>query len=199
MAAKALGYEADSLGLVQVQAQDLVPAVCRAARSLLQEDDWRFAIPQILADVGGTAQASRAYLLRRVPLEPASRTVLLRLLNEWRPDDGREDCKPGPREWRASDEAMQGWMVRYQAGEPVCGIVNHFKPVERQFLLMQDVASVALFPLLLDGRLWGAVGFDDCRRRVWREADLVALRGLSDILSAAIERQPQTEAAMAVA
>lgn len=197
----ACGPELESLGLVFTRSDELLPAVCRAARSLLLAGDWDAVVSDILQDIGRTAHASRAYLLLWTGNGSDPQTVMLRRLKEWC-DLGTSPLLSGVHgnELVSSAAALDEWIRQYLAGEPVCGVISHFGPVERQFLLTPDVLSAAVFPVIVDGRLWGAIGLDDCRsRRRWKDGELLALRGLADILGAAIQRRSLLEAVQSAA
>jgi len=184
------GYETDSFALLQLRAQDLVPSVCRAARALLTAQNWEEVTGAILADTGAALRASRAYLLERVQGEAPDGTLKFTEVEAWQEPGARaQTAELGSRRLRVSGEAFAEWAQRYLQGEPVSGMVSNFSPVEQQFLLRPNTQSMAVFPVIASGRLWGALGFEDDRhRRLWKDPELQCLRGLADILGAAAER-----------
>ena len=67
-------------------------------------------------------------------------------------------------------------MTRSRAGE-----------IERRDMESEDIASLLVVPIFVDGEWWGFVGFDDCRHeRRWSRSELEALRATASVLGAAI-------------
>ncbi|MCR9183596.1 MAG: PAS domain-containing protein, partial [Flavobacteriaceae bacterium] len=61
--------------------------------------------------------------------------------------------------------------------KPLYGIVKNSKDKTfREIMDMQGIISYLFLPILLDGKFWGWIGFDDClSERKWNEGEVVAL------------------------
>ena len=72
----------------------------------------------------------------------------------------------------------------------VTGLVRRMSPKEREILEPQGVLSLLVTPILLDGGVWGFIGFDDCHwERQWSGAEEEALRASGILLGASIRRR----------
>ncbi len=61
-------------------------------------------------------------------------------------------------------------------------------------LRAQEILSLALVPIFVEGRWWGVIGFDECvEERPWSAAEVGALRAAAGTLGAAIRRRQMEE------
>lgn len=55
---------------------------------------------------------------------------------------------------------------------------------------LQGIYSILIYPIYIENRIWGTIGFDECENpRSWENSDLELLRTISNIISNAIERE----------
>jgi signal transduction histidine kinase len=79
------------------------------------------------------------------------------------------------------------------AGHPIKGLVKEFPESERAILESQNVKSILTIPIMIMGKFWGFIGFDDCHsERVWTGTDVAILQAASASIGGAIARS-QTE------
>jgi PAS domain S-box-containing protein len=169
----------------------VLEAVAFAAERLLLASDWHDVAVDVLGRLAVAADVSRAHLLRNEDVEGV---LTMRIAAEW--------CAPGQRSY-VGDPIVDGlawepnyerWLDRMRLGEAIVGAVETFPERERPALRSQSIASLAYFPVTVDGALWGCVGFDDCEEvRDWSVGDLEGLRTAAAILGAAITRHRQQE------
>ena len=56
------------------------------------------------------------------------------------------------------------------------------------------ILSILVEPLVVDGKYWGQIGFDDCKtEREWGSSEIDTLRTLADLISSAIIRERYVE------
>ncbi|HEX5938487.1 MAG TPA: PAS domain S-box protein [Actinomycetota bacterium] len=163
----------------------MLSAVAFSAEQLLLADDWREVIDDVLLRLGTAAGVSRAYLIHVDAREAgASRATQLA---EW--------CAPGVSS-QFDNPILQGaplestgfarWVAMLADHETVHGIVRDLPDAERIELERQDIASIAAFPVFVDGAWWALVGFDDCvHERTWSDFELDSLRAVAGMLGAA--------------
>ena len=81
------------------------------------------------------------------------------------------------------------WVEELSADRPVYGDLSEFPALEREFLELQGIRSIAVMPVLQHGKLWGFIGFDDCtHHHKWTSDTIGCLHVAARILSAALER-----------
>lgn len=88
------------------------------------------------------------------------------------------------------------WYSSVSVGKTVHGLVRDFPEAERAILEAQDIVSILLVPILLEGEFWGFMGFDDCHlERQWTETEQAILVAAAGSLGGAIIRK-RTEVAL---
>src|SRR5690606_8176988 len=73
------------------------------------------------------------------------------------------------------------------AGAPVYGLVEDLPKELQDILRPQDIISILICPITLNGRWWGFVGFDDCHTpRDWPAEEVAVLRTLARALGGSL-------------
>lgn len=54
------------------------------------------------------------------------------------------------------------WTPRLKQGETINAAIAAFPPVERIILESQEIQAILLLPLMVSGKFWGFIGFDNC-------------------------------------
>ncbi|MGB2985341.1 MAG: PAS domain S-box protein [Phycisphaerae bacterium] len=81
------------------------------------------------------------------------------------------------------------WQEKLSKGEPVGGVVRDFPRDERDVLEPQDILSILVLPIFLEGNWYGFIGFDDTRTpRGWTEEDIRLLQTAAEMIGAFIAR-----------
>src|SRR4029079_14506865 len=153
----------------------VLEAVTFAAERLLLAADWHDAIDEVLARFGIAAGVSRATILRADPGDDAG--PLATAEAEW--------CAPGVPSM-ADHPSLRGepwsprfvrWVDAMTAGQPIVGDVGTFPSAEREDFTAQGIASLAYYPIRVEGSWWACVGFEDCDGpRAWVLSDLDGVR-----------------------
>ncbi|MCH7649556.1 MAG: PAS domain S-box protein [Nitrospinae bacterium] len=75
------------------------------------------------------------------------------------------------------------WAKLLPQGKHIGGTVSKFPQPEREVLEAQDILSLLVLPIFVDGKWYGFIGFDDCvSTRKWSEDDIRILRTASEII-----------------
>src|SRR3954469_19869601 len=170
----------------------VLEAVTFAAERLLLAADWHDTIDEVLARFGIAAGVSRTTIVRAdqgVRAEPLATAEA-----EW--------CAPGVPSMADHPSLRDApWLPRFarwvdamSAGQPIIGDVDTFPAGEREDFAVQGIASLAYYPITVEGGWWGCIGFEDCDGpRAWILSDLDGVRTAAAMLGAAITRQRQEE------
>ncbi len=166
----------------------LLHAVARAGTALL-EGPWETTFDRAARILGEAAEVSRVYLFRLRAGGPDAFVV----------DQTHEWCAPGIRP-ELENPALQG-LDLHEAGaahlarqllaaRPWTSTISaESDPNLRALLESQDIRSVVGLPVLVEGRLWGYIGMDDCvRERAWTEGELEAVQAAAVLLGGSVER-----------
>ncbi len=170
----------------------ILHALARAARMLFSETDKHAVMEPALAALGQAVGVDRVYVFEN-HRDRKTGELLASQRYEW--------CGPGI-ESELDNPAMQGmsydrvipnWRPILEAGDVVHGMVEEMVEPERSLLQPQNIQSIVVVPISLDGEFWGQIGFDDCsRRREWSQPEIDALEIAAGVIGGAI-KSIQTE------
>ncbi len=82
------------------------------------------------------------------------------------------------------------WKELLGKGKAINGLVETFPETERAILESQDILSMLVLPLTVEGKWYGFIGFDDVKeRREWSKEDIRTLQTASEIIGVYIEKR----------
>jgi GAF domain-containing protein len=80
-------------------------------------------------------------------------------------------------------------------GDLVHGHTRNLPESERPELQAEEILSIVVVPIFVEGEWWGFVGFDEClAEREWFVAEMDALKAAASTLGAALRRRRGEEA-----
>ena len=175
---------------------NLLQAAGRAAQKLLANNiDFDRNVNEVLAILGEATGVDRVYVWNFHPGEDQSQGpgLLASQLYEWSPQAEPQQnsalCTNRP------VSIMPHWMDAFQAGKCVNGLVKDMQGPEKDQLEPQGIVSILCAPILIQGDLWGFVGFDDCSSEyIWTESEENILRAAGTVIGTAIYNRRVDEA-----
>jgi two-component system cell cycle sensor histidine kinase/response regulator CckA len=172
----------------------LLRAVAFIPEQLLRHPDLNRTIPEVLARLGEAARVSRVYVFENHLDDDGC--LLTSQRYEWvAPGITPTIDAPELQNLPAIAAGFGRWVHVLGEGRPVHGLVRDFPEDERAILEPQEIRSIVVMPIPVEGAFWGFVGFDDCvSDRVWDADELETLRAAADSLGAAFERRRLEEA-----
>lgn len=91
---------------------------------------------------------------------------------------------------RQSDPLIQEWLMPLTRGTPVVTVSHTASEPVRQFLDQTSVVTCLLVPIMVEGRYWGHIRFDDClSEHGWAPDDIKILTMLAQVIGAAATRE----------
>ncbi|WP_298629652.1 GAF domain-containing protein, partial [uncultured Thermus sp.] len=143
-------------------------------------------LPQSLERTGRVLKAHRAYLFR---LEERQGTWYTSQLAEWAESGTTPQLQNPQLQNLPIREAGYGrWLDLFLEGRAVAGPVASFPKEERPLLEAQDIQSLLVVPIWVEGKLWGFLGVDDCQRdRVFTPEEEASLRTVAEALARILE------------
>lgn len=167
----------------------LLAGVSIATNILLTETDTRSAILQTLELLGAASNMDRVYILKILD-SVANKHPASMYLDWTRTAAVKESSNSQNIPCYLS---IQRWYYMLSAGHPIKGLVREFPESERSVLESQNVKSILAIPIMIKGKFWGFIGFDDCHsERIWTGTDVAILQAASASIGGAIARS-QTE------
>ncbi|MDX1547788.1 MAG: PAS domain S-box protein, partial [Rhodothermales bacterium] len=172
----------------------ILSAVNAFAEALLSSPTMEDGMRQGLNALGRATASSRIYVFENSTAPDG--TLLASQRFEWTADGippqiGNPDLQGMP-----YDLAGFGrWRQVLGAGLAVAGPVSSLPPDERALLEAQEIRSLAVVPITVEGVFWGFLGLDDCAQsRIWSEPEVEALRAGAQIIVAAVRQNRALQA-----
>ncbi len=171
----------------EAYANHILEAVGFSAKTMLTADSWESVIDTVLARLGQATLTSRVYLFKSITAKGGDTSVFT-LLHEWcqlgiEPQIDNPDLKSID----MNEAGFSRWARLLGEGKPVFGRVVDFPVSEVALLQEQGVLSLLVCPIMVDHKLWGFIGFDDClSERVWSKREVNVLNAAADTLGSAI-------------
>jgi PAS domain S-box-containing protein len=168
----------------------ILQAVAFAAERFLKKAtaSWEESIQEVLENLGRAAGVSRAYIFENYAAEDGATWTTQRY--EWvAPGIQAQIDNPELEAFSFREAGWGRWEDALGRGEVLHGHVRGFPEAERQVLGAQDILSIMVVPIFVEGEWWGFIGFDECEReREWSAAEIEALKAAAGTLGAAIQR-----------
>ena len=169
----------------------LIAGVAEAVNLLLRADDNK-TIGQALGILGEAANVDRVYIFENHDDHVTGEHLLSQRI-EWA--NGQTTPQIDNQELQHTSYAMMPrWYEVLSTGASLYGCVRDFPANEQLHLKPQDILSLLVAPIMVAGRFWGFIGFDDCHReRQWTEYEQSVLVTVSGSLGSVIERKQARE------
>lgn len=166
----------------------LLHAVAAAAADLLETTDLAASVPKALEIVGKAARAHRVLVIEVLEPKPDRPPFVLRFAwnSPQTPVHVEQNLLNEGIDF--SDPTFQSFFAPLSEGKPV--MATRSEPDgARQLLERLQIASLVVVPLMVEGKFWGHIGFDDCSvERHWDAPEVDILATLADLVGAAIAR-----------
>ncbi|MDL2233427.1 response regulator [Ruminococcaceae bacterium OttesenSCG-928-L11] len=178
----------------QVLLQDrLLQATNHVASLLMNADSDLFleTLSDSLEVVGRAIDVDRVYIWKNFTQDDV---FCSQQLCEWISGETGTLVEYGERvfEW---EEVLPNWREVAETSFIINAPRSELAETLKDFPGLSDVESVLLIPLVLQGRFWGFLGFDDCRHqeRVFSETEENIMQSAGLLIAAAILRNEMTE------
>ncbi len=166
----------------------VLDAVSRATNLLLTFTDEPNAVDAALEILGRTAQVDRVFLFE-AHSDPESGAQAVSLHYEWT-REGISRQIDNPVFQNVPFDAFPHWRDTLLRGEPILGHLSEFLAGINAMIAPWEMRSALVFPILIAGRPWGLVGFDDYREeRAWDASEQTLLAVAARSIGGALARQ----------
>ena len=147
------------------------------------------ALTEFFASLARALQYDRAHILETPP-SGENRPAHV-LLFEWTAAQGGVQSPASTKSIPRTDLPEIGeWLLPLTRGEPVITQRHSAGGAVRGYLEETGVVTSLMIPILMEGRLWGLVGFDDrVQPREWEADDVKLLSTLVQMVGSAITRE----------
>ena len=170
----------------------MLDAVGYAATQIVAAQDWRAGIQELLDRLGRATDVSRVTMFE---VHQGLAGMLVQSCRyDWaEPGLAKISGDPRYRDMRLDDDEKPGslgeWPLRRQKGEVVQATLGETAGYTRQVFLEHGTLAFVSVPIMVAGRWWGFLGFDECKReRVWNPLEIEVLKTAAALIAGAIER-----------
>lgn len=155
----------------------------------LEYSNWTEALNQVFALVGEYVHVDRIYFFENHP-DPITGEELTSQRFEW-VKDGVEPMIDNPDLQNLPIDIVADFMKPLLQNLPFEAIVRELpEGGTKEILASQNILSILVLPIWIEGRMYGFIGFDDCTaERGWSEEELHFLQSITSNLSSAISRR----------
>jgi PAS domain S-box-containing protein len=169
----------------------ILEAITFSAEQFLKASDWRERIDVVLERLGREFNASHAYLFEK---HLGVEGVLLNSLRyEWVAPGQKSDLdNPAYQNAPMHETDFREYYAILDSGKPFVGDTSYFltRDDERTWMEASGIKALLEMRIVVDGRQWGTIGFDEMtREREWTAMEVDVLRVASNVLGAVIKRQ----------
>lgn len=145
---------------------------------------------QIIQILGTVANSSRAYIFEVQHHNNGIKSVRERA--QWNRDKVKRSKSLVKNQLR--EKLFTRWVNSLARGEIICSQVTDFNRLEQHILAANSVLSILILPMIVQGKLLGFIGFDNCREaRVWENYEISFLQAAATAISLARQRQQAEE------
>jgi len=169
--------------------ESILKVVTFSAEQFLKTSSWHRSINIVLERLGEEFNASHAYLFERH--ETDDKIILNSMRYEWTAPGQTPDMNNLHYQNTPIKAAPQ---KRYydvlESGEPFVGSASYFNDEETEDNKLYGIKALLEMRILVDGKAWGTIGFDDMvNDREWTAVEVDVIRVAANVLGAAIKRQ----------
>lgn len=158
----------------------LLAGIAAASNALLIARDDESDINQALEILGLSANVDRIYICESS--DPEKDRVMNRIFEWCREGIPRQIDNPRVKDVSFSEQ-FQSWYSSLETGNIINGSIKDLAgsgkdltDPELSLLESQGILSLLIVPITIEGRLWGFVGFDDCKSvRAWTQSEISIL------------------------
>lgn len=167
---------------------NLLNLTANVAQALLNNENLATAIANALEIIGKGIDADRVAVLEHCDDSTGKSLGYVKMLFEWHSPDAVSQLNH-PKLCRVNYEGIEDWYEQFNQGSSVGGIVEEFPEPLRSKQLEIGVKSLYSVPIMINGKYWGLVGFDDCVEAKQRcESEISILKTTAACIGSAIEQ-----------
>ncbi|BAQ65453.1 GAF domain-containing hybrid sensor histidine kinase/response regulator [Geminocystis sp. NIES-3709] len=166
----------------------LLQGIADATNYLVTVEDYQQGVNQALATLGNATKVDRIYIFK-IHNHPEKKTILVSQLWEWVAEGIIPEIDNPQLQNLSFQEFFPRWCDLLSKGNVVAGNVKDFPDSEKTILLPQGIFSLLVVPILIKGKFWGFVGFDNCHsEQDWTEIEISTLRAIAGSFGGIIAR-----------
>ena len=172
----------------------LLEAIATAATALLTITPLDAAVNAALQIIGEALDTDRVVVLENFDNPSDASSVWWMILYEWTspyamPQIAHPDLAQG------SHKGIEEWYVLLSQGQGISCLLEDMPEPFQSGQAELGLKALHVVPIVVEGKYWGVIGFDDCREAKHRSStELAVLKIAADCVGSAIQRQRTQQA-----
>lgn len=168
--------------------EKLLEGIAKMNHILLNTTHLESAINASLAAIGNAINVDRLYIFKN-HVDKNSGRLFTSQMYEWTNDQINSQLYNPELIDFPYDNINSEVITKFTQKKHYCGLTRELEPFFRKIMENQNILSFLFYPLFVHDKLWGFIGFDDCKQeRIWEEFELIILKNAADSISSALER-----------
>ncbi|HSP87790.1 MAG TPA: PAS domain S-box protein, partial [Ignavibacteriaceae bacterium] len=167
----------------------LLQGIAEAAKSLIFANNEEQGFSNALKILGTAAEVDRTYICKH-QVNDETDEMFMSLVNEWTADSVEAQIEnPMLKKLSYSRFSTLDFYENLSSGKTLKYIISDLSPNEQQVFVDQNIKSILVVPIIIDGKYWGFIGFDDCTfGRVWNLNEESLLITVASAIGAVLKR-----------
>ncbi|MCL5029248.1 MAG: response regulator [Bacteroidetes bacterium] len=167
----------------------LLQGIAEATRALISNEDANIGFPAALKILGKAAEIDRVYIYKHKDVDETGE-MYVSLLYEWANEKIEEQIlNPTLQKLSYSRFQSLNFYENFSNGKTLKFLINDLPEKEQKVFIDDNIKSIILVPIMIDGGYWGFIGFDECKSdRVWSDNEESLLITMASTLGAVIKR-----------
>ncbi|GAP98049.1 histidine kinase [Leptolyngbya sp. NIES-2104] len=177
---------------------NLLGTIAQVANLLLRSPDYTTVLPDVVRLLGEAVGSDRCVITQEM-IDPTTQKHVVQFVTEHALIAIPSDLNNAEYQTVGVIDEDPAFVLRTQIlrGEAVNFLVSELPhSLWKKIFEAQQCTSLLIVPIMVQGKCWGQIGFDNCREpQLFNDEEIAILRIAADSIAAAIERQ-RTQTAM---
>ena len=172
----------------------LLQGTAEAVKSLIFTNDEEQGFTTALRILGTAAEVDRTYICKH-QVNDETDEIFISLVYEWTADSIEAQIENQMlKKLSYSRFSTLDFYEKLLSGNTLKFIIKDLSPNEQKVFIDQNIKSILVVPIIIDGVYWGFIGFDDCTTsREWNLNEESLLVAMSSSLGAVLKRNQVQE------
>ncbi len=182
--------ERKSNALLMIKKDQLLQGIAEATKVLIsKQDSEEEGFNAALGILGTAAEVDRVYIYKH-QVNDETGEMFVSLIYEWVSEISESQINNLVlKKLSYSRFSSLNFYENFSEGKTLKFLIKNIPPNERNVFIDRSIKSLILVPILIDGKYWGFIGFDDCNsNRIWNDNEESLLITMASTLGALIKR-----------
>jgi PAS domain S-box-containing protein len=167
----------------------LLQGIAEATKTAISESELEKGLSKALRILGTAAEVDRVYIYKHHVSEETGE-MFMQILYEWSAENSEAQKNlPLVQKLPYSRFSSLDFYNNFEKGNSLKFLIKKLPPHEKVSFVDRKIKSILLVPIMIDGKYWGFIGFDDCHYdRMWSRDEESFLSTMAAAIGAVIKR-----------